>query len=80
VRLDTVKNTVIRACGFRAGYVFTAVSNLTVATTFDEASLTTLSTNAVPPVIVYQPVGVQSNFPTAVLRFLPWPMAKAWAL
>lgn len=46
---------------------FLTVSNLTVATTFDEAATNTLPTNAVPPVIAYQPVTVQSNFPTAVL-------------
>jgi hypothetical protein len=46
---------------------FLTVSNLVVATTFDEAATNVLSTNAVAPLIVYQPVGVQSNFPTAVL-------------
>ncbi|HEV2691516.1 MAG TPA: hypothetical protein VG347_01330 [Verrucomicrobiae bacterium] len=46
---------------------FCTVSNLAVATTFDEAATNTLATNAVPPVIVYQPVVGQTNFPTAVL-------------
>src|ERR1017187_3115156 len=46
---------------------FLTVSNLVVATTFDEAATNVLSTNAVAPKIVYQPIGVQTNFPTAVL-------------
>ena len=46
---------------------FLTVSNLAVATTFDEAATNVLSTTAVAPTIAYQPIGVQSNFPTAVL-------------
>ncbi len=40
---------------------FLTVSNLVVATTFAEAATNVLSTNAVAPKIVYQPVGV-TNF------------------
>jgi hypothetical protein len=47
---------------------FLTVSNLAVATTFDEASTNCIFTNAVPPIIVYQPVALQANFPSAVLQ------------
>jgi hypothetical protein len=40
---------------------FLTVSNLVVATTFAEAATNVLSTNAVPPKIVYQPLGI-TNF------------------
>jgi hypothetical protein len=40
---------------------FLTVSNLVVATTFDEAATNVLATNAVAPQIVFQPVGV-TNF------------------
>jgi hypothetical protein len=53
-----------QASGF-GGYL--TVSNLVLATTFDEAATNCLSTNAVAPKIVYQPITVQSNFPTANL-------------
>jgi hypothetical protein len=46
---------------------FLTVSNLVVATTFDEAATNVLTTNAVAPKIVYQPVASQANFPSAVL-------------
>lgn len=45
---------------------FLTVSNLTVATTFLEALTNTLSTNAVAPRIVYQPVGVTNFVNTAI--------------
>ncbi len=60
----------VNSFGFRqaSGFGgFLTVSNLVVATTFDEAATNVLSTNAVAPKIVYQPTGVQSNFPSAVL-------------
>jgi hypothetical protein len=40
---------------------FLTVSNLSIATTFAEAVTNTMSTNAIPPTIVYQPVGA-TNF------------------
>ena len=45
---------------------FLTVSNLCVATTFDEAATNVLATNAVAPKIVYQPVASIFNFPSAV--------------
>jgi hypothetical protein len=43
---------------------FLTASNLVVSSTYDEAVTNVLATNAVAPVIAYQPVGV-TNFPTA---------------
>ena len=55
----------VNAYGFRQAGSFGngafLITNLSVATTFAEAATNVWSTNAVPPVIVYQPVGV-SNF------------------
>jgi hypothetical protein len=54
------------AFGFRQastfGNFFGAVSNLAVATTFEEAATNVWSTNAVAPVVLYQPKG-GTNFP-----------------
>jgi len=44
-----------------SGNCFLTISNLTVATTFEEAVATTLATNAVAPIIINQPVGT-TNF------------------
>ncbi len=49
-----------QASGF--GNALMTVSNLVVATTFDEAQTNVLATNAVAPSIVYQPPATQSNF------------------
>jgi hypothetical protein len=46
--------------GFGNGFM--TVSNLVVATTFDDAATNVLATNAIAPVIVYQPPATQSNF------------------
>jgi hypothetical protein len=46
------------------GNSFFLITNLTIATTFPEAATNVWGTNAVAPVIVYQPVGA-TNFPTA---------------
>jgi Immunoglobulin I-set domain len=48
-----------QASGF--GNAFMTVSNLVVATTFDEAATNVLATNAAAPAIVYQPT-TRSNF------------------
>jgi hypothetical protein len=45
---------------------FLTLSNLVVSTTYDEAATNVLATNAVPPKIVLQPVGV-TNFPSSAI-------------
>jgi hypothetical protein len=55
---------IVNGFGFRqaTGFGgFTTISNLVLATTFDEALTNVLSTNAVAPKIVYQPAGA-TNF------------------
>ena len=55
----------VNAYGFRQASSFGngafLITNLAIATTFAEAATSVWATNAVPPVIVYQPVGV-ANF------------------
>jgi hypothetical protein len=56
---------IINEIAFRQASTFGAfltVSNLVVATTFNDAALTVLSTNAVAPTIAYQPPAITTNF------------------
>lgn len=46
-----------------AGNYFFQITNLALATTFDEAATNIWATNALAPTIVYQPTSVTSNFP-----------------
>ncbi len=59
----------INAFAFRQastfGNSFFQVTNLAMATTFDEAATNIWATNAVAPVIVYQPPATTTNFPTS---------------
>ena len=63
--LGYATNTPVNSFAFRQagsfGNGFWIITNLTLATTFAEAATNTWATNALPPVIVYQPVGV-TNF------------------
>jgi hypothetical protein len=43
------------------------IKNCAVATTFAEAFTNVVSTNAVPPTFVYQPVAYQTNFPNSTM-------------
>ena len=63
--LGFATTTQVNSFAFRQASSFNAcftVSNLAVATTFAEAATNVWNTNAVPPVIVYQPVNIH-NFP-----------------
>jgi hypothetical protein len=64
---DAVTGVTNVAFGFRQPGTFNGanhfnITNLAVATTFDEAATNVWSTNALPPTIVYQPKG-GTNFP-----------------
>ena len=50
-----------------SGAAFYQITNLAVATTFGEAATNVWATNAVPPVIVYQPPTSITRFPTATV-------------
>jgi hypothetical protein len=67
-------NLIVNAFAFRqaTGFGgFTTISNLTLATTWDEAATNSFSTNATAPIIVTQPLGrtnfVGDNFDVTVL-------------
>ena len=57
---DTVTPATVNAFGFRQatgfGNWYSTISNLVVATTFDEAATNVWNTNAVAPIIAYEPV------------------------